>query len=55
MDGGRLRRVPDRADTWAVYNCSGPESQLIAEGLESSPVTVYDRDVWAPVQRQGTE
>lgn len=38
--------------TWAVYNCSGPESQLIAEGLESSPVTVYDRDVWAAVQRR---
>ena len=41
--------------TWTVYNCSGPKSQLVAEGLESAPLEVYDRGVWAVVQRQGTE
>lgn len=41
--------------TWAVYNCSGLKSQLVAEGLESAPLEVYDKDVWAVVQRQGTE
>jgi predicted ABC-type ATPase len=41
--------------SWAVYNCSGPGSQLVAEGLESGPLKVYDREVWAAVQRQGTE
>lgn len=41
--------------SWTVYNCSGPRSQLVAEGLESAPVKVYDRDVWAAVQRQGAE
>lgn len=41
--------------SWTVYNCSGPRSQLVAEGLESAPVKVYDRDVWTVVQRQGTE
>jgi predicted ABC-type ATPase len=41
--------------TWAVYDCSGLKSQLIAEGLESAPLKVYDRQVWAAVQRQGTE
>lgn len=41
--------------SWTVYNCSGPRSQLVAEGLESAPVKVYDRDVWAVVQRQGAE
>jgi predicted ABC-type ATPase len=41
--------------SWAVYNCSGPRSQLVAEGLESVPLKVYDREVWAAVQRQGTE
>lgn len=39
--------------SWAVYNCSGPRSQLIAEGLDSAPIKVYDRDVWAVVQQQG--
>jgi predicted ABC-type ATPase len=47
-------RVPI-VSSWAVYNCSGPRSQLVAEGLESAPVKVYDREVWAAVQRQGTE
>ena len=41
--------------SWAVYNCSNPRSQLVAEGLESASVKVYDRDVWAAIQRQGTE
>ncbi len=41
--------------SWAVYNCSGLKSQLIAEGLESAPLKVYDREVWAAVQQQGTE
>jgi predicted ABC-type ATPase len=41
--------------TWAVYDCSGLKSQLIAEGLESTPLKVYDREVWAAVQQQGIE
>ena len=41
--------------TWAVYDCSGLKSQLVAEGLESAPLKVYDMKVWAAVQRQGTE
>ena len=41
--------------SWTVYNCSGPRSQLIAEGLESAPVKVYDGNIWAAVQRQGAE
>ena len=41
--------------TWTVYNCSGPKSQLVAEGLETVPLKVYDGDIWAVVQRQGTE
>jgi predicted ABC-type ATPase len=41
--------------TWAVYDCSGLKSRLIAEGLESAPLKVYDRKVWAAVQQQGTE
>jgi predicted ABC-type ATPase len=41
--------------TWAVYDCSGLKSQLVAEGLESAPLKVYDREVWAAVQQQGTE
>jgi len=41
--------------TWAVYDCSGLMAQLIAEGLESAPLKVYDREVWVAVQQQGTE
>ena len=41
--------------SWAVYNCSGPRSQLVAEGLESSPLNVYDRDIWTAIQQQGTK
>jgi hypothetical protein len=41
--------------TWAVYDCSGQKSNLIAEGLESAPLKIYDREVWAAVQKQRTE
>jgi predicted ABC-type ATPase len=41
--------------TWAVHDCSGLKSRLIAEGLESAPLKVYDKKVWAAVQQQGTE
>ena len=41
--------------SWAVYNCSGPRSRLVAEGVESEQLKVYDREVWAAVQRQVTE
>jgi len=27
----------------------------VAEGLESAPLRVYDRNVWAAIQQQGTE
>ncbi len=40
--------------TWAVYDCSGPKSRLLAEGLESAPIKVYDSEVWAAVQRHAT-
>lgn len=43
------------ATSWAVFNCSGPKSELVAEGLESTPLEVYDKEVWAVVQRQGME
>jgi len=36
-------------DTVTVYDCSGLKSRLIAEGLESPPLKVYDRKVWAAV------
>jgi predicted ABC-type ATPase len=41
--------------SWAVYNCSGPQSQLVAEAVDVAPIKVYDRDVWAEVQRLGTQ
>jgi predicted ABC-type ATPase len=41
--------------SWTVYNCSGPSSQLVAEGLESGSIKVYDRNVWTAVQRQAIE
>lgn len=41
--------------SWAIYNCSWLRSQLVAERLDSAPIKVYDRDVWAVIQRQGTE
>jgi predicted ABC-type ATPase len=42
-------------NSWALYNASGPEPTLVAEGLESEPLKVYDRGVWAAVQRQARE
>jgi predicted ABC-type ATPase len=39
--------------TWAVYDCSGRESRLIAERLESSQLRVYDGAAWEAVQRGG--
>jgi hypothetical protein len=41
--------------SWTLYNASGPEPMLVAEGLESEPLTVYDRSVWSAVQRQVNE
>ena len=38
-----------------MYNGSGPEPTLVAEGLESQPPRVYDTDVWAIVRGQGIE
>lgn len=39
--------------SWVLYNSSGPQPTLVAEGLESQPERVYDTDVWAIVRRQG--
>jgi predicted ABC-type ATPase len=41
--------------SWALYNASGPEPTLIAEGLESEPPKVYDPTVWATAKRQSIE
>lgn len=41
--------------SWGMYNGSGPEPTLVAEGLESQPPRVYDTDVWAIVRGQGIE
>ena len=41
--------------SWTLYNASGPEPMLAAESLESEPLKVYDKGVWAAVQRQGNE
>lgn len=38
--------------SWVVYNSSGPQPVLVAEGLESQSERVYDMDVWATVRRQ---
>ena len=43
------------ATSWTLYNASGPEPMLAAESLESEPLKVYDRGVWAAVQRQANE
>jgi predicted ABC-type ATPase len=43
------------ATSWTLYNASGPEPVLVAESLESGPFKVYDRGVWATVQRQANE
>ncbi len=42
------------AATWAVYNASGAPPALIAEGLASETIGVYDELSWQAVQRQGT-
>jgi predicted ABC-type ATPase len=39
---------------WVVYDSSGPEPRLVAEGLESHPLTVYDRGVWAVIRPHET-
>jgi predicted ABC-type ATPase len=39
--------------SWAVYNSSGPQPALVAEGLASQPLGVYDKDVWAAITGQG--
>ena len=41
--------------SWTLYNASGPEPTLVAESLESEPLKVYDKGVWAAVQRQANE
>ena len=40
--------------SWVLYNSSGPQPSLVAEGLESQPERVYDTGVWATVRRQAT-
>lgn len=40
--------------SWVLYNSSGPQPTLVAEGLESQPERVYDTAVWATVRRQVT-
>jgi predicted ABC-type ATPase len=39
--------------TWVIYNSSGPQPTVVAEGLESQPQRVYDTDIWMTVRRQG--
>lgn len=41
------------ATRWAMYNASGPQPMLVAEGLESQPERVYDSNVWAAVRHLG--
>ncbi len=40
--------------TWAMYNASGPRPALVAEGLASETIGVYDKEVWETIKRQGT-
>lgn len=40
--------------TWAMYNTSGPRPALVAEGLASETIGVYDKEVWETIKRQGT-
>ena len=42
------------AATWAVHNASGAPPSLVAEGLASETIGVYDKQVWEAAQRQGT-
>jgi len=41
------------ATNWVLYNSSGPQPTLIAEGLELQPERVYDTEVWAIIRGQG--
>lgn len=42
------------ASAWRLYDTSSPDPRLVAEGLESQPIKVYDEAVWGVVRRQGT-
>lgn len=48
-----IRLYQPLASSWALFNASGPAPVLVAEGLESERVKVYDSRVWAAVQTQG--
>jgi predicted ABC-type ATPase len=41
------------ATSWTLYDCSSRDAQLVAERLESQPLTVYDGEVWLAVQSHG--
>jgi predicted ABC-type ATPase len=41
------------ASAWRLYDTSSPDPRLVAEGLESQPVRVYDEDIWGVVRGQG--
>ena len=41
------------ASTWRLYDGSGPEPKLIADRLESQPISVYDQVIWHLVRQQG--
>jgi predicted ABC-type ATPase len=43
------------ASAWRLYDTSSAAPRLVAQGLESQPIGVYDEDVWAIVKRRGTE
>lgn len=38
--------------SWALFNASGPEPILVAEGLEPESPNVYDSRVWAVAESQ---
>ena len=42
------------ASVWRLYDTSSPDPRLVAEGLESPPIRVYDEGVWGVVRREGT-
>lgn len=48
-----LRLYQPLSTSWALYNNSGPQPTLVAEGLASQPLGVYDTDVWATITGQG--
>jgi predicted ABC-type ATPase len=37
---------------WRLYDTSGPDPVLVADGLESQPIRVYDERVWGLIRRQ---